>query len=321
VAQRHVNSALNEKEMLSALRHPFITNMHHAFQSHSHLYLTMDFKHGGDLRYQLLKHKFVEEEAKFIISCVVIGLEYVHSKQIIHRDLKPENLLFDEKGYVYLSDFGEAKTWSQENSNDVSGTPGYMAPEVLCQQNHSYPADWFAVGVILHEIITGSRPFPGKNLKEVKEKILESQVQLNVDTLSTSWSKTCEDFVNQLIQTNPENRLGFRGIEEIKNHSWLKDVEWDKVLKKKVNPRFAPKRGSNFNRAYVNEDWSDGIKPKCDFKQEMFAGYFYVEMPDFQNVDNNKNTLIRKKSSFGQPHAQNGGSSNQKPRGKSSVRS
>mmetsp|Transcript_18611 Transcript_18611/g.18587 ORF Transcript_18611/g.18587 Transcript_18611/m.18587 type:complete len:125 (+) Transcript_18611:387-761(+) len=123
------------------LRHPFMINMHHAFQNENYLFLTMDWKSGGDLRYQMIKNKFVEEEAKFLVSCIVLVLEYIHSHNVIHRDVKPENLLFDEEGYVYLADFGEAKIWDKEMPHDKSGTPGYIAPEVVFEQDYSYTAD------------------------------------------------------------------------------------------------------------------------------------------------------------------------------------
>mmetsp|Transcript_4754 Transcript_4754/g.4649 ORF Transcript_4754/g.4649 Transcript_4754/m.4649 type:complete len:148 (+) Transcript_4754:154-597(+) len=141
LAKRSVHSVMNEKRLLSILKHPFIVNMHHAFQDRDFLYLTMDLKAGGDLRYQLTKQAFNEEQAKFIVACLVTGLEYLHSNKILHRDIKPENLVFDSLGYLHITDFGIARIWMEDNSGDTSGTPGYMAPEVMCRQSHSYVAD------------------------------------------------------------------------------------------------------------------------------------------------------------------------------------
>ena len=99
-------------------------------------------------------------------------MEYIHSNKVIHRDIKPENLVCDENGYIRITDFGIAKTYHKNNRNETSGTPGYMAPEVLCSQNHSYPVDFFALGVICYEFMLGKRPYHGKGRKEVKQDII-----------------------------------------------------------------------------------------------------------------------------------------------------
>ena len=115
----------------------------------------MDLLQGGDLRYHLCRKKkfrylqiFSENETKFFISNILIALDYIHQNGILHRDLKPENLVFDDNGYLRITDFGVARVWHPENSKDTSGTPGYMAPEVMCRQNHGVAVDYFALGII-----------------------------------------------------------------------------------------------------------------------------------------------------------------------------
>ena len=120
-----------EREFLSKLKHPFIVNMHCAFQDFENLYLVMDLSTGGDLRYHVCKlRRFSEIKTKFFTACLLFGLEYIHSNNIIHRDIKPENLVFDDMGYLRITDFGVAKIRKEDNSSETSGTPGYMAPEV-----------------------------------------------------------------------------------------------------------------------------------------------------------------------------------------------
>ena len=116
----------------------------------------MDLLTGGDLRYHIAKYrKFTEEQTKFFIANIIVALEYIHGKSILHRDIKPENLVFDEKGYLRVTDFGIARIWNPENSKETSGTPGYMAPEVMCRQSHGVAVDYFAVGIIGYECMMG----------------------------------------------------------------------------------------------------------------------------------------------------------------------
>ena len=95
---------------------------------------------------------------------------------MIHRDIKPENCVFDSKGYIRVTDLGIARQLKSDNSQDTSGTPGYMAPEVMTRQNHGIAVDYFGLGVMIYECIIGKRPYNGKNRAEIKEQILAKQV-------------------------------------------------------------------------------------------------------------------------------------------------
>ena len=125
---------MNEKIILTQINHPFLVNMVYSFQDWENLYLAMDLLGGGDLRYHIGRVKIFNEETTrsmalslgFFVACIFLSLEYLHINKIIHRDLKPENLVFDERGYLRLTDFGIARYLKPENSTDTSGTPGYM---------------------------------------------------------------------------------------------------------------------------------------------------------------------------------------------------
>ena len=148
---------LIELSLLSRIHHPFIVNIHFAFQDSDYLYLICDHFPNGDLRYQLIHNKlYSERQVKFIIANILLSLEYIHLNNIIHRDIKPENILIDEKGYLAITDFGIARFKKEENSNEKSGTTGYMAPEVLFAKNHGFTVDYFALGVIGYELIFGN---------------------------------------------------------------------------------------------------------------------------------------------------------------------
>ena len=254
IDKRSENSVKAERNLLERMNHPFIINMHFSFQDNEHLYIAMDYLTGGDLRYQLcLKKKFSEQETKFFIACIILALEYIHTNNIIHRDLKPENLVLDSRGYVKLTDFGIAKFYVKENKKETSGTPGYMAPEVMKAQNHTIAVDYFALGVIGYEFMNGKRPYLGKNRKEIKDKILSTQVQIKKDKIPPEWGVESADFINRLIQRKPANRLGLRGPTEVKEHLWFKNYDWKNLYLGKLISPFKPKNGDNFDFNYCNE--------------------------------------------------------------------
>lgn len=132
----------------------------------------------------------------------------MHSNGVIHRDIKPENLLIDETGYLRITDMGISRMWNPENSHETSGTPEYMAPEVITKNNHGYSVDYYALGVILYEMMLKRRPYTGKNRKELRENIFEKQVFITRAEIPEGWSIEAADFINKLIQRKPALRLG-----------------------------------------------------------------------------------------------------------------
>lgn len=122
----------------------------------------------------------------------------MHKNGVLHRDIKPENLVFDSYGYLKTTDFGVARVLKPENSMETSGTPGYMAPEVMCRQNHSYGVDYYAVGVIGYELMMGKRPYNGKNRKDIRDEILAKQIQIRKNEVPEGWSIEGADFINRV---------------------------------------------------------------------------------------------------------------------------
>ena len=256
IDRRSEISIINERNFLSKLNNPFIVNMYFAFQDFSNLYLVMDLLTGGDLRYQIVRHKtFNEIQTKFFLANIILGLEYIHSKNIIHRDIKPENLVMENTGYVRITDFGVAKINMKDNSSETSGTPGYMAPEVLFVQNHSFPCDFFAIGVIGFEFMLGVRPYLGRSRQEIKEVVFNFQAKIYDEDIPENWSKESVDFINKLLLRKPNKRLGYKnGINELKKHIWFKDIDWEKLEKKEVEAPFLPDKNSeNFDKEYCEE--------------------------------------------------------------------
>lgn len=122
----------------------------------------------------------------------------MHKNNVLHRDIKPENLVFDSSGYMKITDFGVARVLKPDNSAETSGTPGYMAPEVMCRQNHNYSVDHYAVGVMGYELMMGRRPYNGKSRKEIREEVLAKQVQIKKNEIPEGWSIEAADFINRV---------------------------------------------------------------------------------------------------------------------------
>ena len=250
-----LHSILYERDLLSNFRHPFIINMIFSFQDNNNLYLVMNLVTGGDLRYQLIKnHTFPENQSKFLLACLVLGLEALHANNIIHRDIKPENLILNNKGYLKITDFGIAKKKENQNLTEDSGTPGYMAPEVMNYQTHSFTADYYAIGIICYELMMGVRPYTGENKNIIKEKILAKQVMIKSHEIPKGWSQDAADFVNNLIKRKPSTRLGYKGIYQIKEHSWFNDINWKDLYNMKLEAPFIPLDGDNYDVNFCNKE-------------------------------------------------------------------
>ena len=129
-----------------------------------------------------------------------------------------------------MTDFGIAKVFESENAHETSGTPSYMAPEVVFKQNHTYVSDFYALGVICYELIFIKRPYKGRSRKELKDNMLHDKIKLKLDQCPEGWDESIIDFINQLLQRKPCKRLGFNGAWEVMQHLWLKDYDWKSLL-------------------------------------------------------------------------------------------
>ena len=305
IDKNSVDSILGEKKILSEIYHPFIVNMIYSFQDSDYLYLVMELISGGNLRYNLTINKtFEENQIKFIIGCIMTGLKYIHSKNILHRDIKPENLVFDSRGYLRITDFGIAKHYVINNKKDTSGTIGYLAPEVLCNVNHNFSIDYYAVGIITFELIFGHRPYIGKNKHEVKQLILTKQAKVDYDDLPEGFSNNIADFINKLIQRKPKNRLGKNNIDEVLNHTWFGDFDWDNCAKKNLRAPYIPKFGDNFDKNYCLKIYKIGtetmqryekIMEKDDINtifKDFNCNKIPAELKGFSTKKNNENKIV-----------------------------
>ena len=256
--KKSLSYILSERIILSKLHYSLIANLNFSFQDKEFLYLILDYLPGGDLRYYMTtKMVFNECQIKFMIANLLLSLRYIHSNNILHRDIKPSNLVFDDKGYLHLTDFSIShKIRAGKPILSKSGTPGYISPEVLLNKPQNFCSDFFSVGVICYELLMGKQPFKGKNKKKIAEKILYKNIKLTKKDIPENYNIMIGDFINKLLKRNARERLGTKSIDEIINHPWLEGVEWEIIESKLVDSDsipFIPSVGDNFDSTSANE--------------------------------------------------------------------
>ena len=246
-----VSNVLHEKEILSTLYHPFIINMYCSFHDKDYTYLILEYYTCGDLRYQMnYIETFTEEQIRFFAGCALLSLEYLRENNIIHLDIKPENFICDSKGYFHLSDFGNARKLSNNensiNTTELTGTPHYMSPEMIMCDSISYTSDYFCLGIILYELITGSTPLKETDVFQMKHELATLNVKLTSKECGYS-SHLC-GLVNDLLQSDPNERLE---VNDIKLHPFFNGFNWKHLFYRTLKSPFIPKQYSN-NVKYVN---------------------------------------------------------------------
>ena len=304
----NVESLISEFNILKKLHYPLISNLYFSFQDKEYIYLILDYLSNGSLRIYCPEanppvHIFSEIQIKFLISNIILSLEYIHKHGIIHRDLKPENLLFDEEGYLHLTDFGISKIYNPEKYEilDISGTPGYISPELINGEPQNFTSDFFALGIITYELIFGKRPFRGNNKDEIAENILNKNINLNENNMKEKFSIDAADFVNRLLRKKNKQRLGSRGIEEIKNHKWFEDVDWNSIEYKNIDTDEIGiinilKKNWNKNQNFDDINFKNEIDKYNSIlnqinKEKIFKNFFF-------NYNDNKNKNNREYNDF-----------------------
>ncbi|XP_015576027.2 probable serine/threonine protein kinase IRE4 isoform X1 [Ricinus communis] len=256
-----VQRILAERNILITVRNPFVVRFFYSFTCRDNLYLVMEYLNGGDLYSLLRKVGCLEEDvARIYIAELVLALEYLHSLGIVHRDLKPDNILIAHDGHIKLTDFGLSKiglinstmdlAGPETNEDEVSdahnphiqteetnrqsavGTPDYLAPEILLGTEHGYAADWWSVGIILFELITGIPPFTAERPEIIFDNILNRKIPW--PPVPESMSYEAHDLINRLITHDPDQRLGSNGSAEVKSYPFFRGIDWDNLALQKA---------------------------------------------------------------------------------------
>jgi len=272
VATKQQSHVLNEKKILAMMEHPFILALVQTYQDAGELYMLIELSLGGELFTLLAKRApLFDQPAKFYAASVVSMFSYMHNLKVIYRDLKPENLLLDKDGYLKLVDFGFAKilndrTWT------LCGTPEYLAPEIILNKGHGFGADWWCVGILSFECLTGTTPFVSNDPMEGYRKIIKCRVPWPAQL-----SSMARDFIDRLLCVDPSRRLGcLKGAsKDVRTHPWFTGLDF-KALEAKQHPApYVPKiksstDDSNFD-TYVDEGKMN--YPQEDFPRDMFAEF------------------------------------------------
>ena len=246
--QEHV---LNEMHIMKLIDHPYIAKLHASLQDDTYIYFVLELLLGGEL-FTHLRHrgKLSEQSTRFYCATVVYAFLTLHSKKIAYRDLKPENLVMDVNGYVKLVDFGLAKQLFSGKTWTLCGTPDYLAPEIILNEGHDMAVDYWALGVLIYEMVSGAPPFYAEDPMEVYEKILGGN-----HLMPTYFSRNLADLVKKLLRSQQAKRLGnTRGsTAAVIKHKWFSSFDWAGLetgdMKAPYKPKVtAPDDTTNFDR-------------------------------------------------------------------------
>ncbi|XP_060781126.1 protein kinase C eta type isoform X2 [Neoarius graeffei] len=257
-----VECTLTEKRVLTlAHTHPYLTHLYCCFQNLERLFFVMEFVNGGDLMFHIQKsRKFEENRARFYTAEITCALVFLHSKGIIYRDLKLDNVLLDQDGHCKLADFGMCKEGMFEGAatGTFCGTPDYIAPEILQEMLYGPSVDWWALGVLLYEMLSGHAPFEAENEDDLFECILNEEI------VYASWLSTdAVDILKALLMKNPSRRLGCVAVNGGENavmaHAFFSTIDWDKLKRREIEPPFKPQIKAsedvnNFDPDFTSED-------------------------------------------------------------------
>ncbi|KAK6373561.1 hypothetical protein LTS17_008053 [Exophiala oligosperma] len=298
IHKKRIESTRSERTILELVnRHPFIVNLYYAFQDHEKLYLILEYASGGELfRHLELEKFFSEDVASFYIAEIVLALDYLHNTVgVIYRDLKPENCLLNAEGHLLLTDFGLSKVavpdpstpgGSRCNSLGV-GTIEYMAPEIIRGWDESdwgpgygKACDWWSLGAMACDLMTGKPPFGGGNWTKIQQNIMHQKLNLPYFL-----SPDAKDLLTRLMRKEPKKRLGVgpSDINVIKKHRFFRKIDWKKLEARELEPPIKPlvtnpELAENFSKEFTLRE-VDAVPLSHNrtlSKSDPFGGFSYV---------------------------------------------
>ena len=225
IKNNQLSNTIDECNNLKKFVSPFIITLYYVFQSSENIYFIFDFCPGGDLKFHILHTLFEEDEAKFYISEIILAIEYLHKNDIVCKHLNFENILISDDNHIKLGDFEFIKDEGGFNEIQVTNLL-----EKNSKRGTGKSSDIYGIGAILYEMICGTPPFYSSNFKSnIKNK--ENELIFH-----DYFSDELKDLLSKLLNKDPNNRLGVSNKVELKNHPWFKDIDWDKLSRKAINP-------------------------------------------------------------------------------------
>jgi len=259
-------SVMSEKTVQLLCDSPFVVKLYETYNSPQQLYFLLELALGGELYATYNKKNLWGNEkcAKFYCAGTVYAFEHLHSKKICYRDLKPENLLLNDKGQVKLTDMGLAKVVVGKTFT-TCGTPDYFAPELIASKGHNHGVDWWTLGVLTYELMSGHPPFESATPMQIYAKV---QKGINKATFSKKLKGDCEDLVKSLCAASPTDRLPMRkgGTENIKNHKWFAGFDWTGMVELTLEGPYIPKVKSKKDIANFTAS-KDDLPPQIQYKE------------------------------------------------------
>ena len=269
---------ISERILMAKLNYPLIVKLHYCFQDKKNLYFIMDLIQGGDLLYHLKRHhRFDDEKTRFYIAELILVLEYLHNNNVMYRDIKPENILIDKTGHIKLVDFGLSKIFEKnEKMYTICGTPFYLAPELIKKQGYSCDADWWSLGCLIYELLSGNPPYKIEN-NDITT--LNFNQPLKMDSC---FSEEAKDLINKLLVINPKSRLGagIGGVDKLKRHPYFKNIDWKDLEELKVTPPFIPDVKDPTDLNYLESNIREnkmGNSEDNDGNFDNYVNFSYVE--------------------------------------------
>lgn len=267
----HVN---HERSVLADVAgHPFITSLIASFSDHDSLYMLLDYCPGGEVFSYLRKAKcFDENTSRFYAAEIVLILEFLHEKEgVAYRDLKPENLLLDADGHIKLVDFGFAKRLGNRETYTLCGTPEYLAPEVIQSKGHTTAVDWWALGILIYEFLTGYPPFWHSNPIEIYKQIVGKPVQFPTEPYT---SPAAQDLIRQFCTVDRTFRLGNTAgrAARVKEHPFFRGVVWGDIYRRRYRGPIIPvveyptdaRNFDNYPDEKEREPWTSELSSRWD---------------------------------------------------------
>lgn len=282
VSRSEVTHTLAERTVLAQITNPFIVPLKFCFQNPDKLYLVLSFINGGELFHHLQREgRFSEERSRLYTAELLSALECLHSMDVIYRDLKPENILLDYTGHIALCDFGLCKLnmGEAERTNTFCGTPEYLAPEVIKGEGYGKTIDWWTLGILLYEMLSGLPPYYDEDHHTMYRKILKDPL-----TFPAEIKQEARSLLTGLLDRDPNARLGAKGAEDIKRHVFFaKSIDWDRLNSKGYRPPFKPSvesaaDASNFDSEFTSEMPMDSVVEDSHLSetvQQQFEGFTF----------------------------------------------